>query len=249
MNNPKGFLDATKTRILALVASGTIKVPEGYNAERCLDFAIEGIMEKGNETKRDCSGNSVAIALKKMVEQGLSPYCNQCYFVPNYNKELKFKRSYFGDITVVRRLVGKNILINAEEIHEGDVLQVQDHINGMPQRITLVQPDYLDRYSKPVVGAYCCVIDENTDKVISYSCLNKEMLNACWEKSKGNVNKKFPGEMAKKTAIIRACKLLVNTIDVKDKQLLQSFTSDSSEIVSNLTSEEAENYEEEFLNV
>ena len=93
------------------------------NALKAAWFKLQNTRDKFNHSALDvCDPNSVGLALMDMAVQGLSPAKNQCYFIV-YGNQLQMQRSYFGTITVLKRLE-RVVDIDAQVVHKGDEFEI-----------------------------------------------------------------------------------------------------------------------------
>lgn len=99
-----------------LVAKGQLVFPDNYNYINSIKYAALVI----SQTKglSDCTKPSVVQALSDMALQGLDVQRKQGYFI-KYGNELKFFRSYFGDVAAAMqtKLIKD---VKAVVIYEGD---------------------------------------------------------------------------------------------------------------------------------
>ncbi len=204
-------------KIQAFQESGELRLPQDYSAENALKSAYLILLETKNTNNQfaleHCTKESVANALLKMVVWGLSPLKKQCDFIM-YGNKLDCGIEYTGNIVLAKRYGGlKDIKANA--ILDGDdfVFEV-DPLTGRRKIVKHVQT--LENIgNKTVKGAYaiCTMNDGTTDVEI----MNMAQITQAWQQGamKGNspAHKNFPDQMACKTVINRACKLLVRGSD------------------------------------
>lgn len=205
------------SKIQAFQESGELRLPSDYSAENALKSAYLILLETKNTNNQfaleHCTKESVANALLKMVVWGLSPLKKQCDFIM-YGNKLDCGIEYTGNIVLAKRYGGlKDIKANA--ILEGDefIFEV-DPQTGRRKIVKHVQT--LDNIGNKVVkGAYaiCTMKDGSTDVEI----MNMAQIMQAWQQGamKGNspAHKNFPDQMACKTVINRACKLLIRGSD------------------------------------
>lgn len=201
------------SRVESFQQSGELKLPKEYSVENALKSAYVILSDPKNNLIAKCSQSSIAEALLKMVVYGVSPIKKQCYFIP-YGDKLECSISYAGNIAIAKRYGGlKSIKGNA--IFEGDVLEFEvDAMSGRRKIIKHTQS--LDSIGSTVLkGAYA--VYELNDGTVDVEIMNIRQIQAAWGQggSKGNspAHKNFPDQMAVKTVINRACKLLISSSD------------------------------------
>ena len=193
--------------------SGELTLPKDYNAENALKSAYIILSDPKNDILSKCDKSSVAEALLKMVVYGVSPIKKQCYFIA-YGEKLECSISYAGNIAIAKRY-GKLKSIKGNAIFEGDTFEFEvDHLSGRRKITKHVQT--LDSVgSNKIKGAYA--VYELIDGTIDVEVMNITQIQTSWGQggSKGNspAHKSFADQMAIKTVINRACKLLISSSD------------------------------------
>lgn len=221
MSNQNTSLVETKkdisTRVLEKVESfqqsGELRLPKEYSVENALKSAYVILSDPKNNLLAKCSQSSVAEALLKMVVYGVSPIKKQCYFIP-YGDKLECSISYAGNIAIAKRYGGlKSIKGNA--IFDGDTFEFEvDSATGTRKITKHIQT--LESIGNPLLkGAYA--VYELNNGSVDVEIMNIKQIQAAWAQggSKGNspAHKNFGDQMAIKTVINRACKLLVSSSD------------------------------------
>ncbi|KAF9142808.1 hypothetical protein BGX30_002176 [Mortierella sp. GBA39] len=175
---------------------------------------LQGVQTKDNRPALEvCTRDSIANALLDMVVQGLNPAKKQGYFIV-YGKNLTFQRSYFGTMAVTKRVTGAED-IDAQIIYEGDEFEFEV-VRGR-KKITKHKTVFSNIDDNKIAGAYCTIYWPDGKEYTEIMTI-KEIRQA-WKKSRQNPDKdgsthnEFPGEMAKRTVINRACKTYMNTSD------------------------------------
>ena len=192
-----------------------LALPAGYslnNALKAAWFKLQNTRDKFNHSALDvCDPNSVGLALMDMAVQGLSPAKNQCYFIV-YGNQLQMQRSYFGTITVLKRLE-RVVDIDAQVVHKGDEFEIgADEIGHTIVKKFVPKFENLDN---PLVGAFAFI--KLADGRIDYTVMTKKQIDTSWAQSRQhNVQQKFSDEMAKRTVLNRAAKMIINTSDDSD---------------------------------
>ena len=205
------------TQVLAKIEtfknSGELKLPKDYNAENALKSAYIILSDPKNNILAKCEKSSVAEALLKMVVYGVSPIKKQCYFIP-YGDKLECSISYAGNIVTAKRY-GNLKSIKANAIFEGDDFEFEvDAVTG--RRKVIKHKQTLESVgSLKLKGAYA--VYELTDGTFDVEVMNMVQIQAAWGQGGAGGNspahKKFPDQMACKTVINRACKLLISSSD------------------------------------
>lgn len=245
--------------------SGELTLPKDYNAENALKSAYIILSDPKNNILAKCDKSSVAEALLKMVVYGVSPIKKQCYFIP-YGEKLECSISYAGNIAIAKRY-GKLKSIKGNAIFKGDTFEFEvDSVTGRRKIVKHAQT--LDSIgTNEIIGAYA--VYELTDGTTDVEVMNINQIKMAWGQggSKGGspAHKNFADQMAIKTAINRACKLLISSsddsvlydpleddkvIDVTDANVQQEIkTNANKESLDFSKVEEAEVVEEETVQV
>lgn len=201
------------SKIDAFQKSGELTLPKDYNPENALKSAYIILSDPKNNILAKCDKSSVAEALLKMVVYGVSPIKKQCYFIP-YGDKLECSISYAGNIVTAKRY-GKLKSIKGNAIFEGDTFEFEvDGVTGRRKVLKHVQ-NLESVGSNKIKGAYA--VYELTDGTIDVEVMSINQIQMSWNQggSKGNspAHKNFADQMAIKTVINRACKLLISSSD------------------------------------
>lgn len=200
-------------KIDAFQTSGELTLPKGYNAENALKSAYIILSDPKNNVLAKCDKSSVAEALLKMVVYGVSPIKKQCYFIP-YGEKLECSISYAGNIAIAKRY-GNLKSIKGNAIFEGDTFEFEvDTVTGR-RKVTKHLQTLESVGSNKIKGAYA--VFELNDGSIDVEVMNINQIQTAWNQggSKGNspAHKNFADQMAVKTVLNRACKLLISSSD------------------------------------
>lgn len=200
-------------KIDAFQASGELTLPKGYNAENALKSAYIILSDPKNNILAKCDKSSVAEALLKMVVYGVSPIKKQCYFIP-YGEKLECSISYAGNIAIAKRY-GNLKSIKGNAIFEGDTFEFEvDTVTGR-RKVTKHLQTLESVGSNKIKGAYA--VFELNDGSIDVEVMSIAQIQTSWNQggSKGNspAHKNFADQMAVKTVLNRACKLLISSSD------------------------------------
>src|SRR5574340_665040 len=110
------------SKITAFQETGSINIPKDYSPANALRAAYLILLETKNIDKKpvlqECTKDSIANALLKMIVQGLNPVKRQCSFIA-YGKTLICQREYQGTIAIAKRDAGvTNVVGNV--VYAGD---------------------------------------------------------------------------------------------------------------------------------
>lgn len=209
--------DHVQREIHDLVAKHDVTLPEDYAVGNAIQSAYLNLLEvkdmAGNHALSVCDKASIIRALRNMLIQGLTVDKKQGYFIV-YGNQLTFQRSYFGTMTVAKRFADVLDVI-PQVVVEGD--DVTTEIVGGEERVT--QHIRKNRFGKQItkeniIGAYCVVRLRNG--VERWTIMDKWQIQAAWNKSRSKaqaVHNEFPDQMAMRTVINRALKLIINSSD------------------------------------
>ncbi len=200
-------------KIDAFQKSGELKLPKDYNAENALKSAYIILSDPKNNILEKCAKGSVAEALLKMVVYGVSPIKKQCYFIP-YGEKLECSISYAGNIAIAKRY-GNLKSIKANAIFEGDTFEFEVDTKTGRRKIIKHNQSLESVGTNKVKGAYA--VFELNNGEIDVEVMSINQIQSSWNQggSKGNspAHKNFADQMACKTVINRACKLLISSSD------------------------------------
>ncbi len=211
------MVEKVLTKVNSLKEIGGIALPPDYSAENALRSAwliLQDLKDRSNlPVLKACTTDSIANSLFNMVVQGLNPSKRQCSFIV-YGDKLTMQREYAGSIALARRYSAmKNIY--AGVIYKGDVFEYAiDTTTGM-KKITVHAQRMENLDDAKIIGAYAVVTFD--DGSVNTEIMTMAQIQKSWEqgptKGKSPAHNNFPGEMAKKTVINRACKLLIASSD------------------------------------
>lgn len=199
---------------IAELQQGGFKLPASYSAQNALQSAwllLQDVKTRdGKSALEACSKNSIAMSLFKMVQMGLNPAKNQCYFIP-YGDNLICMTSYFGQVLIAKRAGLKEVKANL--ILEGDDFNFKIDESG--RKIVTTHNQDWKNLSNKIIGAYCVITfpDNTQDTEIMTSQEIKESWKQGATKGNSPAHKNFEGEMAKRTVTNRAIKMFVNSSD------------------------------------
>lgn len=250
MLNEKTIADSVLIKLNNLTASGALRLPANYSAENALRQAwliLQSAVDKDKQpVLKVCSKDSVALALLKMTLQGLDPAKSQCYFIA-YGSALSCQRSYFGEIAVMKRvatILGEPV---AQVVRQGEGFEYT--IERGQYKILSHEPN-IETADNEIIAAYAIIEYKRPDGKTAEWCefMTRAQMESAWRKSRANpleqvksddglvwrlkansTHGEFTDQMAKKTVLARAGKIIVNTSD--DKHLYMG-EFDADEIVS-----------------
>lgn len=223
----KKFQEETVNHVLTHVEdlnnNGGLHLPKDFSAPNALKFAWLRLLETQDSNSKpvleSCSKESICNALLDMVVMGLNPMKKQCAFIA-YGGKLHMQPEYHGNIALAKRYGNlKNITANV--VYEGDEFKYSvDPATGRKRIVTHEQTMENIDLNK-IRGAYATV--ELEDGTTDVEVMTIFQIRKSWAMGKGGGNtkahKEFPDQMAAKTVINRACKLLISTSD--DSALLE----------------------------
>lgn len=213
----KDITQQVLSKIEAFKASGELKLPKDYSAENAIKSAKLILLETKNKENQyaleHCTQESIASALLKMVTMGLSVMKKQGNFIM-YGNKLAFEQEYTGNIVLAKRF-GNLKYIKANAIFDGDTFEFQVDTTTGRRKVTKHEQNLDSIGSKKLKGAYA--VYELNDGTIDVEIMNMQQIIDAWNQGpmKGNspAHKNFPDQMACKSVINRACKLLVRGSD------------------------------------
>lgn len=193
--------------------SGELRIPKDYSPENALKSAYLVLTDPRNNLLAKCTKESVANALLKMVVWGLSPLKKQCDFIP-YGDKLECNPEYTGNIVLAKRY-GSLKWIKANAIFENDVFEFHVDAETGCKKIIKHEQSLESIGSKTLKGAYAIyqLEDGTTDVEVMSMVQIKDAWNQGAMKGNSPAHKNFPDQMAMKTVINRACKLLIRGSD------------------------------------
>jgi recombination protein RecT len=204
-------------KVEAFQQAGELRLPKNYSPENALKSAqlmlSETTDKNGKAVMESCSRTSIANALLKTVVWGLSPNKGQVYFIP-YAGKLECSVSYTGNIAIAKRYAGLK-RIKANCVMKGDDFEFEVDNESGRKKIVHHKQTLESIGSEKIEGAYA--VYELEDGTIDVEIMSFSQISKSWDQRQGNglspAHKNFPDQMAMKTVLNRACKLLVRTSD------------------------------------
>ena len=204
-------------RITELVEGKQLTLPSDYDAGTAVNSAMLILQDTKDKNGRPvlgvCTKASIAKSVLDMVIQGLQPGKKQCYFIA-YADQLTLFRSYFGTVAALMRARPDASHITSEVFYNGDELVYG--ITKFGERfVQYIGSEPLVNIKQGIKGGYCNIYDAKGN-VLGSTIMTWEQIQTSWKQSRnykaeGGVHQKFTEEMAKRTLIAKACKLLLNT--------------------------------------
>lgn len=189
-------------------------MPNDYNYVNAIKGAMLMLPEikdkSGKSALEICkNNNSIQSALFKMATKGLDVSKKQGYLILRGDK-LCFEESYFGVCLQARR-ISKHYEPIANIIYKGDTFKFEvDPTTGRKRIIEHTQT--LESIDGEMLGAYAMVTNDKGETDIEIMSIAQ--IRKSWSKSSSQqqlVHKEFPDQMAKRTVIKRAAKMLINS--------------------------------------
>lgn len=200
-------------RVDAFQKSGELRIPKDYSPENALKSAYLILTDPRNNLLAQCSKESVANALLKMVVWGLSPLKKQCDFI-KYGDKLECSPEYTGNVILAKRY-GNLKTIKANAVFEGDTFEFCVDTTTGRKKIVKHEQTLETIGSKTLKGAYA--VYELNDGVVDIEVMNIIQIKDAWNqgatKGASPAHRNFPDQMAIKTVINRACKMLIRSSD------------------------------------
>ena len=213
----KDITDSVMLRVKNLEETGGMMFPKNYSAANQIKAAWFVLQEtkdrNGKPALEVCNKNTIANALLDMVIQGLSVSKKQGYFIV-YGDKLEFQRSYFGTVALAKQcgMQGNPV---ANIIYEGDDFEYRINTDTGLTSIVKHEQKFDNVDVNKIKGAYAIVTMPDGEKQVTIMSIAQ--IRSAWGQgaTKGNspAHKNFTDEMAKKTVIGRACKMIINSSD------------------------------------
>ncbi len=208
-------------------------MPNDYNYVNAIKGAMLMLPEikdkSGKSALEICkNNNSIQSALFKMATKGLDVSKKQGYLILRGDK-LCFEESYFGVCLQARR-ISKHYEPIANIIYKGDTFKFEvDPTTGRKRIIEHTQT--LESIDGEMLGAYAMVTNDKGETDIEIMSIAQ--IRKSWSKSSSQqqlVHKEFPDQMAKRTVIKRAAKMLINS-SLGDNASINDDLEDASAIL------------------
>jgi len=204
-------------KVKAFENAGELRIPKDYSVENAVKSAYLILLDTQNAAKKNalevCTKASIANALLRMVVWGLSPMKKQCAFIM-YGDKLECQMEYTGNIALAKRWGGMAD-IKANAVFSGEEFDYSVEAATGRKYIIKHNGSLKIQDEQKVIGAYAVVTMNDGSSFAEVMSMNQ--IKAAWNQGamKGNspAHKNFPDQMAIKTVISRACKLLIRGSD------------------------------------
>lgn len=205
------------SKVSAMTSTGELRIPKDYSPENALKSAYLVLSETKNAAGKTalevCTPQSVSMALLKMVVWGLSPMKKQCDFIM-YGDKLECSPEYTGNMALAKRWGGL-VDVKASAVFEGDDFAFETDTETGSKRVVMHKQTLASIGSEKVTGAYAVMTMVDGSRWTEVMSI--EQIRKAWQQGamKGNspAHKNFPDQMAIKTVINRACKLIIRSSD------------------------------------
>ena len=211
-------LNGVLQRVTQFQESGSIDLPKDYsvgNALRSAWLVLQNMTDSktGTPILQHVTRSSVANAMLDMVTQGLNVAKKQGAFV-RYGDQLTFQREYFGTIALAKRYAGLKA-VHGNVVYKDDEFEVETDLNTGRKRLSKHKQQIGNIDPAKMIGAYAVIILEDGTSFIEV--MSMAQIKTSWGQgqAKGNspAHTNFPDQMAIKTVINRALKILVSSSD------------------------------------
>jgi recombination protein RecT len=233
-------------RINQFREAGELFFPKNYSPENAIKSAMLILQE--TKTKDDkpvleyCTRISIANALLEMVITGLSAMKKQCDFIA-YGRKLTMQREYHGTIALAKRLGGVKEA-NANIIYDGDIFKYEVDPDTGKKIIIEHTQEFKNINDSKIIGAYAVLTFEDKEIAPYVDIMNIDQIRKAWAqgatKGQSPAHRNFPGEMAKKSVISRACKLFITSSDDSNLALAERIVGKKEYEVEEGEAEEVE---------
>ena len=213
----KDITDSVMLRVKDLEETGGLMFPKNYSAANQIKAAWFVLQEtkdrNGKPALEVCNKNTIANAVLDMVIQGLSVSKKQGYFIV-YGDKLEFQRSYFGTVALAKQcgMQGNPV---ANIIYEGDDFAYRIDTETGLTSIVKHEQKFENVDINKIKGAYAIVTMPSGERQVTIMSIAQ--IRTAWgqgaTKGASPAHKNFTDEMAKKTVIGRACKMIINSSD------------------------------------
>ena len=215
--------NATMHRVFSLEENKEISVPENYSVQNALQSAYLILNEAKTSKKMGyrpvlevCTRESIYNSLLEMVVKGLSPMKSQGYFIA-YGNKLTFQESYMGKVARAKRVKGIKD-IQGYCVYKDDEFEMEFDVETGEMTLAKYKPDPSKWTPENIIGAFAVTLKDEGKPSIRYMTI-AQIIKA-WEMGDANGNgtphKNFRDQMAVKTVISNAAKIVLNKSDDSD---------------------------------
>jgi len=213
------FQESTMEVVLKKVTEfrevGGLHLPADYSVENAMRGAwltLQEMRDKANlPVLQTCSRESIANALLDMATQGLSVAKKQGAFI-QYGNRILFQREYFGNIALAKRYGGMKD-VRGNVIYKDDVFKYA--VNADTGRRYLIEhkQEITNIDFAKIIGAYALVVMDDGSTFLEVMTWGQ--IQQSWKqgstKGESPAHKNFPDQLAVKTVINRALKIMISS--------------------------------------
>jgi len=203
---------------------GELTIPKDYDVGASVTTAWFVLLETETKDKKpvleECTPDSIANALMKMVVWGLNPMKKQCDFIA-YGNKLRCNPEYTGNIAMAKRYAGLKE-INAQVVYKGETFSTRvDPATGRRQLVEHIQNNE-NIGTGEISFVYSIAVME--DGSTSCEVMSMGQVINSWKQGYGygengtKAHRNFPDQMAMKTVYNRHTKPMIRTSS--DKMLM-----------------------------
>lgn len=248
----RDVVDVVQSRVESMIEKGELSMPPGFavgNAVTSWWLKLQATKDRDKRPALEvCTRDSIANATLDMLVQGLNAAKSQCYPIV-FGDQLVCMRGFIGSIAVVKYIYGQGTRVWSEAVYEGDELE---YTIARGRKIVTKHTQTMENVNTgKIVAAYAIVEPEKEGVEPACEIMTMAKIERAWQQgqTKGNspAHQGFPDEMARKTVINRACKLLISTAD--DSHLVAHHAKRQDQVIAEaeMTAEIEENANGELL--
>ena len=243
----KDTIDIVAKKVREFQERGELNFPANYSPENAMKSAWLELQSTVDRNKRPalevCTKNSIANTLFNMIVQGLNPAKKQCYFIV-YGDSLTLHRSYFGALHLAKTMDESIEEITADVVYEGDEFEFEKKRGKTIISKHIQRLENIDK--NKIKAAYCSIFKANGYE--DTTVMTFDQIKDAWKQSQtspvnenggvksSSVHGKFTADMAKKTVINRACKVVINSSN--DRSLIIKSYTESEAAISEAQAQE-----------
>lgn len=238
----KNITDDVLAKVKNLREVNLLRVPKEYAPENALKAAWIVLQDvKTREGKRAldvCSKESIALALFKMVTEGLNPIRKHGSFIA-YGNALQWQTEYDGEVLQAKR-AGLE-WIRSRTIYEGDKYVTEVLPDGRKILKSHEQPiDNVDE--NKIKGAYAVYKMQDSDEIHLVELTKKQILSSWGQgatKGQSPAHKNFPSAMSERTVTRKAVKPIIRRandsyLEDPNAEFVESTIDAEAEVIESL---------------
>ena len=252
--------DVVAKNIQGYVDKGELFLPANYSAENAVKSAwllLQDVTDRNRKPALEvCTKPSIINALQDMIFQGLNPAKKQCYFIP-YGNKLQMQRSYFGSMHLAKTVDPSITDFAYDVVYKNDEFEYEK-IRG--KTVISKHKQKLENVDKGnIIAAYFSIFRNDGSETTTIMTMRE--VEQAWRQSAINpftddgklkansTHGKFTADMAMKTVINKACKIVINASDDSTLFAQSIRRSESTPLEDRLEEEVEENANQEFIDV